>query len=240
MITQSTKDYFATRYKIDNETGCWLWLGLPTKDGYGQIGVRGVNYRAHRLSYTIHKDEIPDGLFVCHQCDNPLCVNPNHLFLGTQQDNVNDEVAKKRHVHGFNHYRSKLNNVDIDIMVHLLSKGFTHQYIGKKLGISTSNVHGIANGICRKEFREIMLQANTKPKELIDSPAERLYWIRSPQGWRQFKRRKENQHTHVQKNKSCGNCGEIFIPKRNIALYCSDSCAAKAFRKRNPGRKIKK
>lgn len=79
--------------------GCWEWQGYRNENGYGftRVGGRGSNGMfAHRLSWTIHRGPIPDGLQVLHRCDNPCCVRPDHLFLGTNQDNIDDRVAKGR------------------------------------------------------------------------------------------------------------------------------------------------
>jgi hypothetical protein len=77
--------------------GCWEWAASLNDAGYGQMSVNGVPDRAHRISWHIHRGEIPDGLFVLHKCDNRRCVKPDHLFLGTHADNMRDMSRKGRH-----------------------------------------------------------------------------------------------------------------------------------------------
>jgi hypothetical protein len=91
--------------KVDRSShpqGCWTWTASTNDDGYGWIGVtlislgKGVVRHAHRVAYMLEHGEVPDDRKVLHGCDNPSCVNPDHLFLGTQQDNIADMVAKGR------------------------------------------------------------------------------------------------------------------------------------------------
>lgn len=77
------------------ETGCWEWLGAY-RQGYGAIKWKGTMHIAHRVSYTVFVGAIPAGMFVCHSCDNPSCINPEHLWIGTAQDNTRDCINKGR------------------------------------------------------------------------------------------------------------------------------------------------
>ena len=78
--------------------GCWIWKSSKFKSGYGIFTINKKPYRAHRIAFELFKMPIPNGLHVLHKCDNPACVNPDHLFLGTHQDNMDDMCKKGRHV----------------------------------------------------------------------------------------------------------------------------------------------
>jgi hypothetical protein len=83
--------------KVDTSGECWIWAGARSTAGYGQITIEGRPTYAHRLSYEWAHGAIPDGLLVCHRCDTPACVHPDHLFAGTESDNRRDMVSKGRH-----------------------------------------------------------------------------------------------------------------------------------------------
>lgn len=83
--------------QVKKGDGCWIWTAARNNKGYGRFGViPGKGIQAHRYSFELHKGEIKDGLFVLHKCDNPACVNPDHLFVGTNQDNRDDMCNKGR------------------------------------------------------------------------------------------------------------------------------------------------
>lgn len=78
------------------ESGCWLWNGWVRSDGYGEVSTKAFDGFAHRASFTMFYGKIPAGLHICHKCDVKLCVNPRHLFVGTQADNMHDMDSKGR------------------------------------------------------------------------------------------------------------------------------------------------
>jgi hypothetical protein len=92
------RERFDEKWQFIAPTGCWEWQAGISSRGYGAFSIRSVNYGAHRISYELYVGPIPEGMFVCHKCDNPKCVNPEHLFLGTPDDNMQDKMQKGRHI----------------------------------------------------------------------------------------------------------------------------------------------
>lgn len=123
---------------------CWEWLGWKYAEGYGTIYVEGRKVRAHRYSYELHIGPIPNGLFVCHHCDNPPCVNPRHLFVGTHTDNMRDAAQKNRlrlwdvfNQWGTQNPSSKLNEAAVLEIRDLYKSGdWTQKALGQRFGVS--------------------------------------------------------------------------------------------------------
>jgi hypothetical protein len=97
---ESYKKYFFYHIHKQPDSGCWYWLGSKDKKGYGLIPMKGRSERAHRYSYRVFKGIIPSGYQILHQCDNPSCVNPSHLDVGTNTDNMVDKFSKNRQAKG--------------------------------------------------------------------------------------------------------------------------------------------
>lgn len=98
VVSEAEVERFWSKVNIGSPTDCWEWTGAKTGFGYGHMTVNGQKQvYAHRISYVIHHGSIPSGMHVCHSCDNPRCVNPSHLWVGTPQDNAIDRNTKGRH-----------------------------------------------------------------------------------------------------------------------------------------------
>lgn len=131
-----------SRAKTSGPNECWEWQGWRHPSGHGQIGRgrrgEGLAY-THVVAWEVTNGPVPDGLWVLHRCDNPPCVNPRHLFLGTPADNTHDMVAKRRHSHGEAH-ATKLSDHDVQEVRRLIAGGRTHQSLADEFGVSRSMI----------------------------------------------------------------------------------------------------
>lgn len=138
-------DEFDRHWLEDKKTGCWNWQRAVIANGYGHLQTdTGLMY-AHRFSWQKTNGTIPAGMQVLHCCDNRKCVNPAHLFLGTNADNVRDMLSKKRHRYGERHPNASLTNDQVSEIRKLRGTVPLH-LIGKKFGVSASTVCDILNG----------------------------------------------------------------------------------------------
>lgn len=136
---------------VQKTDSCWIWIGTVTQSGHGVIVSRKLGKRtgAHRISWELHYGSIPEGIVVCHNCpggDNPSCVNPEHLFLGTQSDNMADAKNKKRAPRGSHHHASKFDESQIQLIYDLSHAGKSHREIAKELGVTHMTIGRILRG----------------------------------------------------------------------------------------------
>ena len=132
--------------------GCHEWNGSRTSDGYGSIalGKQKVGY-AHRVSWErANGQSLPEGMYVCHRCDNPPCINPEHLFPGSPLDNSGDAVEKRRHAFGQRNGHAKLSNADVRTIRAALAEGESHVSIAERYPVSRSCISMIAAGTRRR------------------------------------------------------------------------------------------
>lgn len=147
----SAEDRFWAR--VDKSGRCWLFHGATDKWGYGHVGQRGRRVQAHRYAFLIAKGPIPDGQQVLHKCDTPLCVRPDHLFLGTNADNRADAIAKRRHAWGERNHSAKLTQEKVLAIRKEYRKDGPHKAspsntreLAQKYGVGLGAIHAVVRG----------------------------------------------------------------------------------------------
>jgi len=139
--------------KVRRGDGCWEWTGGRVKFGYGQTSINGKSITAHRMAWILAYGSIPDGLCVLHRCDNPPCVRPDHLFLGTNKDNTRDMIAKGRskaprtagpgEVHG----NARMSRAEVVRMRKLRKAGWKVDALAEEFRVGTTQVSRITRGV---------------------------------------------------------------------------------------------
>jgi hypothetical protein len=138
-VTERVANAFLAR--VDRRGGeCWTWTGKRDSDGYGVLYIDGGDFRAPRVAYELANDRAPGDLMVCHRCDNPACVNPSHLFLGTGQDNTRDRNAKRRQARGERSGVAKLTDAAVREIRAALSMGETQVSVAGRFGVTQATV----------------------------------------------------------------------------------------------------
>lgn len=120
---------------------CWEWIGATISSGYGEFYINGIQTTAHRASYIMHVGPVPVGIKVCHTCDFKLCVNPKHLFLGTDKQNMQDAASKGRLIR-------KLSKIDVSS---IKFSTLSNKSLARRYGCSDVMVGLIKRGLARKQ-----------------------------------------------------------------------------------------
>jgi len=142
-----TKEKILNNYKLEVSTGCHVWKNYLYPVGYGQVKFQGKDYLVHRLVYEFTHGPIPDGMYICHKCDRRACMNPDHLFIGTQKDNIQDMLSKGRESRGEERWNVKLTEGQVIEIRELLKEGNTQRKIAKEFGVSQMAVSHINTGL---------------------------------------------------------------------------------------------
>lgn len=150
--------------RVNKTRTCWLWTGTILSHGYGQISLGhpstpgSKRWRAHRFSWELHNGLVPAGMVVCHRCDTPACVNPAHLFLGSQKANMHDAIRKGRR-NAFGH--QKLNEADVLVIRAQAARGIGRKDIAQAFGIAP---HTVTQIVHRRSWQHL-------PPAAADAPA---------------------------------------------------------------------
>jgi hypothetical protein len=142
------KDVVRFHSHINKLGDCWLWTKAKDKDGYGFFKVNRKMIKAHRYMWQLLHGPITSDVLVCHTCDNPTCVKPEHLFIGTHQDNVNDQKSKGRTLPGSKNPAAKLTVDDVKEIRFLVHSGWTQTAISEAYGVSQVQIGKVINEQC--------------------------------------------------------------------------------------------
>lgn len=157
-LTEKDKIRFENKFQKKSEYDCWEWMAFKNKKGYGAIMYRDLgNIAAHRFSYLLYKGDFDQKKFICHSCDNPSCVNPSHLFVGTASDNMKDKInkgrAKNPPIHkGVECHTSKLNPDIVREIRIFFENGVSQTELAKRYGLHIASMHQICR---RKSWKDV-------------------------------------------------------------------------------------
>lgn len=161
---RATTERFLEKIVINADADCWLWIASVDSGGYGHFGIGNRLLKSHRVAYMMQYGVIPEGLKALHHCDNRRCCNPDHLFLGTQQENIADMVSKgrqrgapgdrnasrlypERRPRGESHSAAKLTAVQVDeIRRRYSAGGCSHYQLAREYGVARSLIYAILKG----------------------------------------------------------------------------------------------
>lgn len=141
--TAVDRKFFLDRVAMVPESGCWIWLHQTNQAGYGVLSYRDRIVRAHRLCWEQFQGPISDGAHVLHKCDTRPCINPDHLFLGSNDDNVRDMISKKRNRFGETHPARKLTADDVK---QIRASTERNMHLANRFGVSRQRISDIRHG----------------------------------------------------------------------------------------------
>lgn len=145
--TKSLKQRFEEKFEMIPECGCWIWTAGTGARGYGAFSKDGKSNPAHKASWEIYRGAVPRGMNVCHHCDTPLCVNPHHLFIGTDGDNVRDCMNKGRFLVGERCNHAKLTDGQVG---EIRKSKDTIRSLAGQYGVSPSQIWRIRKNLERR------------------------------------------------------------------------------------------
>lgn len=156
------------KYRADNN-GCWIWTGSTAHYGHGIISVHGKHALAHRISWTLHHGPIPDGVMICHKCDVPACINPDHLYVGNAKTNSADMVSRNRIARGETSGTAKLTAKQV---IAIRKDDRTRSDIAADFGVSTTMVNNIKSGKAWRHLAGEVVPAKAAGKITAEIAAE--------------------------------------------------------------------
>ena len=156
---KSLEERFWEKVDIQKQENCWNWVASKYSKGYGIFVNNSHHIGAHRMSWILSHGEIPEGMFVCHKCDNTSCVNPSHLFLGTNQDNMTDMVQKKRSYNKSGQFNPnvKLSIDDVKKIYLFSSLGYSQRKLAKIFNVAHVQIGKI---IRRESWNSVWREVN--------------------------------------------------------------------------------
>lgn len=142
-MAELTKETLLNRVKIDKKTNCWNYTMYKDKRGYGRTTYKNKTWLLHRLSYYLFRGKFKKDKYICHKCDNTSCINPDHLFVGTQKDNMQDMISKGRDGFGENHPCAKLNEKQVKDIRKKIKFGLSLREIAKQYDVNFTSIRSI-------------------------------------------------------------------------------------------------
>lgn len=140
----------------EDPAACWVWVGAKDGTGYGRLNLPSLSRSAHRAVFALLGKPVPKGVVVCHRCDNPACVNPDHLFLGSMADNQADMARKNRSAHGSKSPHAKLTEADVRRVIAMREAGLQHGEIATAVGVHRVTVTDILSGRTWRRVTEFL------------------------------------------------------------------------------------